>query len=68
MALLALVVPGRGRKLSLVFVVMTIQTAGEFHLKERVLALGDVAPRALYLRVFAGQWIRAGCMRLNIEL
>ena len=68
MALLALVDPRRGGKLSLVLVVMTVEAARELHLVNRVLAPGDMTSLAVHLRMLAFQGIFRGGVRLHIKL
>jgi hypothetical protein len=56
-ALLALVAPGRGGELGLVFVVVTVETASKLDLVEGFFAFGNVTLRAFELGVLAFKWI-----------
>jgi len=67
-ALLALVEPGRGGELGLVFVVVAVEAASELDLVDRVFAFGDVALRAFEFRVFGLQRILRCGVSSQIEL
>ena len=68
MALLTTVEVGGGRELPLVFVLVTVEAAREFHLVKRFSTLGDVALRTLHGRMLGLKGIRRCRMLLHTEL
>lgn len=68
MALLALILPGCGGELRLMFVVMAVKATAEPHFVQRVFTLRDVALRAFEFGMFTLQRILRRSVSLQVEL